>query len=99
MNFSGENQSRLGYSFIYFYIQLNIGLAALLEGSFYARLHQKLLRCLHSLDELRLPRCRRVVILHTVIVREGVAYHVQYELVLFFKCKYFLVDPQNYFTK
>ena len=32
-----------------------------------------------------------VVILHTVIVREGVAYHVQYELVLFFKCKYFLV--------
>ena len=47
----------IGIFFVYFYIQLNIGLAALLEGSFYARLHQKLLRRLHSSDELRLPWC------------------------------------------
>ena len=53
-----------------------------MEGSFYDRLHQQLLRMMWFYYIWSLAQ-------------EGVAYHVQ--LVLFFKCKYFLVDPKKLF--
>ena len=53
-----------------------------MEGSFYDRLHQQLLRMMWFYYIWSLAQ-------------EGVAYHVQ--LVLFFKCKYFLVDPKKTF--
>ena len=58
--------------------------SCLVEGSFYARLHQQLLRMMWFYYIWSLAQ-------------EGVAYHVQ--LVLFFKCKYFLVDPKKNFYK
>ena len=80
----------IGIFFCLFLHPVEYWFSCLVGRPFYARLHQKLLRRLH-LSENYGYHVWEVVLLHTVIVREGVAYHVQYELVLFFKCKYFLV--------
>ena len=60
--------------------------SCLVEGSSYARLHQQLLPMMWFYYIWSLAQ-------------GGVAYHVQYELVLIFKCKYFLVDDKKMFYK
>ena len=78
---------------------MNIGLAALLEGLFYARLHQKLLRCLHLSENYgyHVSESGNITYGHSArrgclpcSIRVSSLFQVQ-----IFPC----VDPQNYLTK